>query len=83
VRPTVTLDIPAGGIWVYFVCFVPAKTVFLTNVRTFVLSESSDLTIMCMFVLSDGWDLTIVRIIVKKTAEETGTHHCFTLRIRK
>jgi hypothetical protein len=37
---------------------MPAKAVFLTIVR--------------MFVLSVGWDLTIVRMFVKKPAAKTG-----------
>jgi hypothetical protein len=71
VRPTVALNIPAGGIWVYSVCSMPAKAVFLTIVYMIVLYESRDLTIVYMIVLSESWDLTIVRTIVKKPAAET------------
>ncbi|MDR2910093.1 MAG: hypothetical protein LBV47_01825 [Bacteroidales bacterium] len=31
VRPTVALNIPAGGIWVYLPCSMPAKAVYYTE----------------------------------------------------
>jgi hypothetical protein len=76
VRPTVTLDITAGGIWVYCVYFMPSKAVFLTIVRMIVLSSSDYLTNVRMIVLPSSDYLTNMRIIVKKPAAETGARLC-------
>jgi hypothetical protein len=43
---------------------MPAKRVFLTNMRMTVLSASSDLTNMCISVLSENYYLTIMHMMV-------------------